>query len=122
MVRKRVKTFYTERDIEEIHGNGVTAIAIDDNVVLTDLARDRAHALGISLVSGVSNNGNNGAHPPAATTPPAADIVALVKARVIARLGTEAHNHLLDQIIPQVLARLTTPPASSPQKPNRGGY
>ena len=35
-----------------------------------------------------------------------ADLVAQVKSAVIARLGTTAHNDLLDQVIPQVLARL----------------
>ena len=43
----------------------------------------------------------------AAATPATGELVALVKARVIARLGTEQHNALLDQIIPQVLARIT---------------
>lgn len=42
------KTFYTERDIEDLHARGVTSIEVHDDVVLTDLARERA--LKLSLI------------------------------------------------------------------------
>jgi hypothetical protein len=32
------KTFYTERDIEDLHQRGIKSININDNVVLTELA------------------------------------------------------------------------------------
>ena len=41
------KTFYTERDIEELHARGVMSLAVHDDVVLTDLARERALRLGV---------------------------------------------------------------------------
>lgn len=44
-----MKTFYTERDIVDMHAAGVTAIEIDDDVVLTDLAREKAITLGIHM-------------------------------------------------------------------------
>jgi hypothetical protein len=44
------KTFYTERDIEDLQKRGVITLVVDDDVVLTDLARDKAMRLGIELV------------------------------------------------------------------------
>lgn len=44
------KTFYTERDIEDLSKRGVISLLEDDEVVLTDLARDKAMRLGIELV------------------------------------------------------------------------
>jgi hypothetical protein len=129
-----MKTFYTERDIADMHAAGVTEIEIDDDVVLTDLAREKAITLGLKMKLVAQRSGqpaglprlavaphmqlppavNGPAASPARPAPAAApspsaevDLVAQVKAAVIARLGTTAHNDLLDQIIPQVLARLT---------------
>ncbi|MBI1879462.1 MAG: hypothetical protein HYR94_14795 [Chloroflexi bacterium] len=125
-----MKTFYTERDIADMHAAGVTEIEIDDDVVLTDLAREKAIALGVKMKLVAQRSGQpvglprlaiapqmqlppavvGSASPlPAPTAPPAsseADLVAQVKSAVIARLGTTVHNDLLDQVIPQVLARL----------------
>jgi hypothetical protein len=121
-----MKTFYTERDISDMHAAGVTEIEIDDDVVLTDLARDKAIALGLKMKLVAQRSGQpNGLPrlavapqmqlPPAVAGPaspwptsPASDtnLAAQVKSAVIARLGTTAHNDLLDQVIPQVLARL----------------
>jgi hypothetical protein len=44
------KTFYTDRDIEDLAKRGVISLVEDDDVVLTDLARDKAMRLGIELV------------------------------------------------------------------------
>lgn len=125
-----MKTFYTERDIADMHAAGVTEIEVDDDVVLTDLAREKAIALGVKTKLVAQRSGQPNGLPrmavapqmqlppavvgpmsplPAPSTVPAtseADLVAQVKAAVIARLGTTAHNDLLDQVIPQVLARL----------------
>ncbi|GIK40154.1 MAG: hypothetical protein BroJett011_39870 [Chloroflexota bacterium] len=126
-----MKTFYTERDISDMHANGVTEIEIDDDVVMTDLARERAIALGLKMKLVAQRSGQPSGLPrlavapqmqlppavvgpssplpaPAAPPPPAteSDLAAQVKSAVIARLGTNAHNDLLDQVIPQVLARL----------------
>lgn len=125
-----MKTFYTERDVSDMHARGVTEIEIDDDVVLTDLARERAIALGLKMKlvsqrSGQPNGlprlaiapqmqlppavvGPSSPLPAPAAPPPAppADLAAQVKSAVIARLGTTAHNDLLDQVIPQILARL----------------
>ena len=36
------KIFYTERDIDDMKARGITSIDVTDNVVLTDLALERA--------------------------------------------------------------------------------
>jgi len=44
-----MKTFYSAEDIENFADRGQSEINIDENVVLTDLARQTAHMLGIRL-------------------------------------------------------------------------
>ncbi|MFQ5577363.1 MAG: hypothetical protein ACE5G8_10300 [Anaerolineae bacterium] len=123
-----MKTFYTVRDIEDMHAAGVTEVEVDDDVVLTDLAREKAIALGIRLKTVQKRTGRPPRGlprmavapkmqlPPATTPapppppPPApastAQLVERIKSEVVARLGTGQYNDLLDQIIPQVLERL----------------
>lgn len=120
-----MKTFYTQRDIEDMHEAGVTEIVVDDDVVLTDLAREKAIALGIEIKRAEEGGGRPqppgaprlAATPPAPrpapTAPPAGsppvdpELMSRIKSAVIARLGTSEHSDLLDKIIPQVLARLS---------------
>ena len=44
------KTFYTERDIVDLVKQGVTSLIVDDDVVLTDLAYEKARKLGMELL------------------------------------------------------------------------
>ena len=44
------KIFYTERDIEDLYHNGVTTLVVNDDVVVTDLAREKARKLGVELI------------------------------------------------------------------------
>jgi hypothetical protein len=121
-----VKTFITERDIEDAYASGVTELELDDDVVLTDVAREKATALGLRLKRVdrrdnqterlLKNLGALEAHsapssPWAGPAEPGSglvndDLVAQVKVGVIANLGTTEFNGLLDQVIPQVLAQL----------------
>ncbi len=131
-----MKTFYTERDIEEMHNAGITELAVDDNVVLTDLAREKAIELEIRLLNPADRPapqpeqmlkalGANlpapaapvtqsvspaAACPPNPPTPANEALIQRIRAAVIARLGTTEHNQLLDQIIPLVLTRLNNTP------------
>ncbi len=89
-----MKIFYTERDIETLYAQGVRQLSVDDNVVFTDLAREKVKSLGMALVRAD------------ATPAPATDLTATIKAAVIARLGTHQFDDLLDTIIPLVLKRL----------------
>jgi hypothetical protein len=44
------KIFYTERDIEDLYHNGVTTLVVNDDVVVTDLGREKARKLGVELL------------------------------------------------------------------------
>jgi hypothetical protein len=44
------KEFYTERDIEDLVKRGVLSLVLSENVVLTDLAYEKANRLGMQLV------------------------------------------------------------------------
>ncbi|MEP6896731.1 MAG: hypothetical protein ABI986_14090, partial [Chloroflexota bacterium] len=43
------KTFYTDKDIEELHSKGVKSLRVTDDVALTDLAYEKARRLGIQI-------------------------------------------------------------------------
>ena len=43
------KTFYTDHDIEDMVTRGVQSLVVDDDVVLTDLAREKVLKLGLEL-------------------------------------------------------------------------
>ena len=44
------KTFYTEKDIEELFKSGTKSLRVNDEVSLTDLAYEKAKRLGLQLV------------------------------------------------------------------------
>ena len=88
------KTFYTERDIQDLADRGVTSLEVSNDVVLTDLARDLALKHGIRLVR------SNGAHPEDNGN---AELVHRVKAAVIARLGDQVDAKLLDAVVTKVV-------------------
>ncbi|RPJ44301.1 MAG: hypothetical protein EHM21_10380 [Chloroflexi bacterium] len=50
------KEFYTERDIEDMVRRGILSLEINDNVVLTDLAYEKANRLGMRLVRDKPDN------------------------------------------------------------------
>lgn len=58
------KEFYTERDIEDMVKRGAMSLELNDNVVLTDLAYEKANKLGMRLVRDKPDN------PPAAPVRP----------------------------------------------------
>ncbi len=120
------KTFYTERDIEDLARQGVSALEVDDDIVLTDLARDKAMRLGLELIRAHDK-------PPAAperpyiarlespsaavsSSAPAAsegaissgDLQQRVHQAVLARLGDSVDQKLLDTIIKRVIQNIQT--------------
>ncbi len=112
-----MKTFYTERDIEDLHVQGVKEIEIDDDVILTDLAMDKAISLGIKLkrvdvrtapppANGMPRLALAPKMPFSSPPAPTDNLTATIKTAVIARLGTHQYDDLLDAIIPIVLKRL----------------
>ncbi len=116
------KTFYTERDIEDLFRQGVTALEVDDDVVLTDLARERARRLGMELVQPHDKPpaaperpyiakipSPSAAEKPAAAAPPTQrELHARVRKAVMARLGNAVDPKLLDAIIDRVLQNIKT--------------
>lgn len=128
------KVFYTEHDIEDMARRGVFSLEVGEDVVLTDLAYEKANRLGVKLMQERAET------PPAAPVrpyivksqslpkPPAqavstaaafsayreapavgvkTDAAALrqrIRDAVIARLGAQVDPSLLDTIITRVLS------------------
>ena len=109
------KIFYTERDIDDLKARGVDRIEVNDNVVLTDLAVERAMKYGIKI-----NRREQSA--PQATLSPSVNTYAAypretprdstsdgelkqkIKSAVLARLNGQVDEKLLDAVITRVLA------------------
>jgi len=91
------KTFYTERDIDDLYGRGVMTLEVSDAVVLTDLARERAFKLGLRLVK---------ANPTHVEDRAQAELIHRVKAAVLARLGDQVEEKVLEAVIAKVIAGL----------------
>ena len=109
------KIFYTERDIDDLKARGVNSIDVTDNVVMTDLAVERAMKHGIKI-----NRRELSA--PQATYSPSVNIYAAypreagresgsdselkqrIKSAVLARLNGQVDERLQDAVITRVLA------------------
>ena len=115
------KEFYTERDIEDMVQRGERSIVVHDDVVLTDLAYEKARRLGVELIqqeeappaAPVRPYINKVKTKPAEQTatrpnqsPKLEMIRANVKAAVRAKLGGQISDALLDRVIDRVAAEL----------------
>jgi hypothetical protein len=122
------KAFYTEKDIEDLVKRGILSLEINDTVVLTELAYEKAARLGMKLVREKPDNppsapvrpyiANWPVERPAAVplsstlgtpaTPARAmgdkDLPERIRTAVVSRLGTQVDPGLLDAIIQRVLA------------------
>ena len=63
-----MKTFYSAEDIENLADQGQREILIDENIILTDLAKQTAHMLGIRITEKSSGTAS-GTVPPARPRP-----------------------------------------------------
>jgi hypothetical protein len=121
------KQFYTEKDIEELVQRGVTSLQVTDEVVLTELAYEKARRMGLQLVTSqpdtppgapvrpyLSENKPAQSRPrvdsvsPAVSPPQPArsDTTAIeqrIRLAVIAKLGNQVDAKLLDNIIHRVV-------------------
>jgi hypothetical protein len=123
------KEFYTEKDIEDLYRSGVSSLVVNDDVVVTDLGREKAMKLGFELVREhdqppsapirpyITKDTSPTAAPPAShisapqVTPKAAAPAPAVKPSmekrvqeaVIARLGDSVDPKLLETIVKRVL-------------------
>lgn len=115
------KVFYTERDIEDLARQGVKSLAVGEDVVVTDLAREKARRLGVELLNERdSRPASAPARPyiseapsPAASAPvvkPAApsgsDLEVRVFSAVKGKLGDQVDETLLRTIVKRVLKNL----------------
>ena len=67
-----MKTFYSLEDIESLVAQGVRELIVDEDAVLTDVARDAAVRLGLKLVPKVHGSAAPAQPLPAAATAPGA--------------------------------------------------
>jgi hypothetical protein len=122
------KEFYTEKDIEDLFQRGIRSLKITDNVILTELAYEKAKRLDVQLITDRADN------PPAAPVRPyiseqqtrrpvetihsvarvdeipsastpsnTDDIEKRIRSAVIAKLGNQVDAKLLDNIIHRVV-------------------
>ncbi len=109
------KIFYTERDIDDLKARGVTSIDLTDNVVLTDLAVERAFKHGMKI-NRVEQSAPQATYSPSVNTyaayarearrenPSDAELKQRIRAAVLAKLNGQVDERLLDAVITRVLA------------------
>jgi len=124
------KEFYTEKDIEDLFKRGVMSLEVSDNIVLTELAYEKAGRLGMQLrlsqpdtppsapirpylsqkqtprPADPASERSLAANPPPAAPAPrqeAADLQERIRMAVKARLGASVDPQLLDVIIQRVM-------------------
>jgi hypothetical protein len=121
------KEIFTDKDIEELHHKGIQSLQVNESILLTDLAYEKAKRLGIQLVFEQADNPpgapvrpylsdkepprtkpvsvpapQSGSHPtPAQSSTP--EIENRIRSAVIARLGNQVDAKLLDNIIHRVV-------------------
>lgn len=120
------RTFYTERDIEDLAKRGVTEIQVDDSVYITDAAREMMDKLGIKrkVTNGASASSSvlkspdvANLHAQSAPSAPAStnatltdaerqQVIEQVKSGVIARLGPGVDGAVVEQIVKRVVGKL----------------
>jgi hypothetical protein len=110
------KVFYTERDIDDMKARGITSIDVTDNVVLTDLALERAmkYEMKINRIeqsapkavfSQSVNLAASSAYTLASRSPQDdSELRQRIKSAVLAKLDGQVDGALLDAVITRVLA------------------
>ena len=111
------KAFYTERDIEDMAARGQFTLTVDEHVVLTELAFEKAERLGVKLVqphhtppAAPIRPYLSEAHKPAPEAAPSptpapgdCDLRQRIRSAVKAKLGDQVDDALLEAIITRVL-------------------
>lgn len=105
------KIFYTERDIDEMKARGVTSIDVTDDVVMTDLALERAmrYEMKINRLEHsapkvtYSPSVNTYAAYPRSSTSSDRELKERIRSAVLAKLDGQVDGVLLDAVIARVL-------------------
>lgn len=102
------KQFYTERDIDDLAKRGVQSLEVTDNVVLTELAFEKAKQLGIRLVQDKPEERPGAPIRPYLSKVAPAPAQPLMVAQTSARFVSTAHppSALHDRILQAIHARL----------------
>jgi hypothetical protein len=108
------KIIYTERDVDKLHARGITEVEVNDDVYLTDLARERLEKFGMkyrTVPLGQARVAGVGAAPGGESASPAAGVdkdalVEKVRASVIARVGPGVDAAVVDKIVRGVVSQL----------------
>jgi hypothetical protein len=108
------RIFYTERDIDDMKARGLTSIDVTDNVVLTDLALERAMRYEMKI-NRVEQSAPKATYSPSVNTYAAyqretsrestsdAELKQRIKSAVLAKLDGQVDGTLLDAVITRVL-------------------
>ena len=100
------RKFITERDIAVYVAQGGKELVLEPDMVLTDMARERARAAKLCLVPSEGASGSIAdSAAPAVQAEPTGNLHAQIRAAVIARLGSEPEG--LDAIIKGILPKLS---------------
>lgn len=113
------KIFYTDRDIEDLYHTGVTTLVVNDDVVVTDLGREKALKLGVELLREYDQPSSAPIRPyitdkpspsaaPSIPQPPAPTLTrAAMEDKVLTavkdQVGDTVDNNLLKTIIERIL-------------------
>lgn len=113
------KQFFTERDIEDMAARSEFTLTVTDEVVLTELAFEKAEQLGVKLIQPhqvppsspvrpylSEQDGEKPTCQPCKSTPAKAegdDLRQRIRTAVRARLGDQVDDTLLETIITRVL-------------------
>ena len=109
------KIFYTERDIDDLHARGINSVDITDNVVITELALERAlryemkinradtHAAPQATLSG---SVNLVAAYPRSESDGDVELKQKIKSAVLAKLDGQVDAAVLDAVIARVVSSL----------------
>lgn len=109
------KKFYTERDIEDMAARGEMTLEVTEDVVLTELAFEKASRLGVRLLQSHQLPPAAPVRPylsqpvtsyPECSTPEPTreeDLRQRIRDAVMAKLGTQVDQALLENIITRVL-------------------
>jgi hypothetical protein len=108
------KTFYTERDIDDMKARGITSIDVTDSVVLTDLALERAMRYEMKI-NRLDQAAPKATYSPSVNTYAAyerqipgesasdVELKQRIKSAVLAKLDGQVDGGLLDAVITRVL-------------------
>jgi hypothetical protein len=109
------KVFYTERDIDELNARGVKSIDLTDNVIITDLALERAmrYEMKVNRVeaafapkASLSGSVNLVAAYPRTESAGDAELKQKIRSAVLAKLDGQVDVAILDAVISRVVSSL----------------